>query len=130
MSTPVVGGIRPPGDSLSGSTGTDGANLITIPANRTWVGYLNLSASLSAAASAVTATPVLGTTFAAGNQPSGAFLLQLTLTTPAEATAASSVASCAVIQNLELTAGPSGMSVFLTVNNATKAQGIAVGYLV
>jgi hypothetical protein len=104
---------------ISGSTTTDGATIITIPANGTWLGTIVVvSASKTNNASVTTNVTTLGTTV---TPATGAVVAQMVIKTGS--TNAAGVAESAVYPNVIISAGSSSATL---VGHIGAADGYAV----
>lgn len=108
---------------LVGTASTDNGIMITIPANRTWVGSVALSASLTVA-TGTSSSPNIVTTGSTASPAANTVVAQLALTSTVAANLADSVTI-----PLTVVAGTSAATLTLKFGGATSAAGTASGQL-
>lgn len=118
---------------MSNTTSTDGATILTVPANTLWYGSIILSASLTTAAglvAAASATPNITVSGAGGNLVNGDTVAKLQLNTPAQLVGALSGSTChgsQVVGPMNVQARANPVSLILNTGGATAATGTAIG---
>lgn len=123
--------IPPSADILDGNATNSAGTIITIPAGRTWMGSVTVTACLGSGASPVNQTAQAVTP--TGATPASATLCQVVLNAPTSTSTSAPTASVfgvATTPNVIVMAGTSATTIALTAGAAIQSiNGIAVGML-
>lgn len=117
-------------DIVAGCTSTNSATIITVPANRTWQGWVSLNAGLLVAASGSQVNSRATVSVAGATAtPTAGVILGVCVAAPAQLSTTTAQVTNSDRTFLTIVAGTSAATLTLQVNSASSASATAAGVL-
>lgn len=128
---PVVASVPTAANILAGRSPTDGATIITIPANRVWAGWVSLNASLAVAASGAAVSTGASVSIAGATAaPTAGLILAVEVAVPLQLSTTTAQVASSDRTYLVIAAGTGAATLTLQKNNCTSVSATASGVLI
>lgn len=126
----TFGVVPASGNILQGESHINAGTILTIPAGKTWTGFIQVSGSVNGGLGAVNALPNVTVQGATAIPIAGSILNECALSTPALLGVGVGVAAPGSPMPATVYAGASSATLQLSFGGATLAAGVANGYLI